>query len=217
MVPGKAETILIWRDRPYENHGEDAHLLSGGLGGRAAVRCSRRDAPERAGERVFDVVIYGGTAAAVTAAVQARKMGKSVVVVSPDKHLGGMTSGAWDSPIRAIPPPSAAWRGSSTTASGGTTRTTPSGNGRSAKSTATGAGNRGDGRLRPDDVDFRAARRRAGLRHLDLRKRRHGRPRRVARPKRGVAKEGSRIVSIASLDAGPGAAACSSMPRMKGI
>lgn len=40
-----------------------------------------------------DIIIYGGTAAAVTAAVQAKKMGKSVIMVSPDKHLGGMTSG----------------------------------------------------------------------------------------------------------------------------
>ncbi|MEO5715473.1 MAG: FAD-dependent oxidoreductase [Luteolibacter sp.] len=41
----------------------------------------------------YDVVIYGGTSAAVTAAVQAKKLGKSVVIVSPDKHLGGLTSG----------------------------------------------------------------------------------------------------------------------------
>jgi len=41
----------------------------------------------------FDLVIYGGTCAAVTAAVQAKKMGKSVVVVCPDKHLGGLSSG----------------------------------------------------------------------------------------------------------------------------
>ena len=40
-----------------------------------------------------DIVIYGGTAAAVTAAVQAKRMGKSVIIVSPDNHLGGMTSG----------------------------------------------------------------------------------------------------------------------------
>lgn len=40
-----------------------------------------------------DIVIYGGTAAAVTAAVQARKMGKSVIVVSPDTHLGGLSAG----------------------------------------------------------------------------------------------------------------------------
>lgn len=41
----------------------------------------------------YDVVIYGGTSAAVIAAVQAKKMGKSVVIVSPDKHLGGLSSG----------------------------------------------------------------------------------------------------------------------------
>jgi hypothetical protein len=41
----------------------------------------------------YDLVIYGGTSAAITAAVQAKKMGKSVIIVSPDKHLGGMTSG----------------------------------------------------------------------------------------------------------------------------
>ncbi|MEX2091288.1 MAG: FAD-dependent oxidoreductase, partial [Pirellulales bacterium] len=41
----------------------------------------------------YDLVIYGGTAAGVIAAVQATRMGKSVVVVSPNVHLGGMTSG----------------------------------------------------------------------------------------------------------------------------
>ena len=40
-----------------------------------------------------DIVIYGGTASAVIAAVQAKRMGKSVVVVSPDQHVGGLSSG----------------------------------------------------------------------------------------------------------------------------
>lgn len=40
-----------------------------------------------------DVVIYGNTSAAVIAAVQVKQMGKSVVVVGPDKHLGGLTAG----------------------------------------------------------------------------------------------------------------------------
>jgi len=40
-----------------------------------------------------DIIIYGGTPAAVIAAVQAKKMGKHVIVVSPDKHLGGLSSG----------------------------------------------------------------------------------------------------------------------------
>ncbi len=41
----------------------------------------------------FDIVIYGGTSAGVIAAVQAKKMGKSVVIVGPDRHLGGLSSG----------------------------------------------------------------------------------------------------------------------------
>jgi len=41
----------------------------------------------------YDVVVYGGTAAGVIAAVQARGMGKSVIIVSPDRHLGGLSSG----------------------------------------------------------------------------------------------------------------------------
>ncbi len=41
----------------------------------------------------YDLVVYGGTSAGVAAAVQAKRMGKSVVVVGPDKHLGGLSSG----------------------------------------------------------------------------------------------------------------------------
>jgi len=41
----------------------------------------------------YDVVVYGGTSAAVVAAVQAQRMGKTVVIVSPDRHLGGLSSG----------------------------------------------------------------------------------------------------------------------------
>jgi len=39
-----------------------------------------------------DVIIYGGTSAAVTTAVQVARMGRSVIIVSPDKHLGGLSS-----------------------------------------------------------------------------------------------------------------------------
>jgi hypothetical protein len=41
----------------------------------------------------FDLVIYGGTSAGVIAAVQAKKMGKTAVIVGPDVHLGGLSSG----------------------------------------------------------------------------------------------------------------------------
>lgn len=40
-----------------------------------------------------DVIIYGGTSAAVISAVQVAQMGKSVLIVSPDIHLGGLSSG----------------------------------------------------------------------------------------------------------------------------
>ena len=40
-----------------------------------------------------DLIIYGGTSAAITAAVEAVNSGVSVIVVSPDKHLGGLSSG----------------------------------------------------------------------------------------------------------------------------
>ncbi|MBL8793505.1 MAG: FAD-dependent oxidoreductase [Planctomycetia bacterium] len=40
-----------------------------------------------------DVCVYGGTAAGVIAAVKTAQLGKSVVLIEPSKHLGGMTSG----------------------------------------------------------------------------------------------------------------------------
>ncbi len=39
-----------------------------------------------------DLVIYGGTSAAITAAVQAKQDGLSVVIVCPEKHLGGLSA-----------------------------------------------------------------------------------------------------------------------------
>ncbi len=40
-----------------------------------------------------DIIVYGGTSGGVSAAVQAARMGKRVVLMEPGKHLGGMTSG----------------------------------------------------------------------------------------------------------------------------
>jgi FAD dependent oxidoreductase len=39
-----------------------------------------------------DVIVYGGTSSAVVAAVQVTRMGRSVIIVSPDSHLGGLSS-----------------------------------------------------------------------------------------------------------------------------
>lgn len=44
-------------------------------------------------EPTRDLVIYGGTSAGVAAAVQASRMGKSVVLIEPGTRLGGLSSG----------------------------------------------------------------------------------------------------------------------------
>lgn len=41
----------------------------------------------------YDLVIYGGTAGGVAAAVQAARMDKTVVLIEPSRHIGGLTSG----------------------------------------------------------------------------------------------------------------------------
>ncbi len=46
-----------------------------------------------ADEAVYDLVIYGGTSGGVAAGVQARRMGKTAVLVEPGQHLGGLTTG----------------------------------------------------------------------------------------------------------------------------
>ena len=40
-----------------------------------------------------DVCIYGGTSAGVIAAYTAAKLGKSVLLIEPGKHLGGLSAG----------------------------------------------------------------------------------------------------------------------------
>ncbi|MCC7339169.1 MAG: FAD-dependent oxidoreductase [Pirellulaceae bacterium] len=61
-------------------------LLPFGIRATAQVR-------EDADPPTFDLVVYGGTSAGVMAAVQAKRMGLSTVIVGPDQHLGGLTSG----------------------------------------------------------------------------------------------------------------------------
>jgi len=41
----------------------------------------------------FDLVIYGGTSAGVSAAIQASRMGKTVILIEPTKRIGGLTTG----------------------------------------------------------------------------------------------------------------------------
>ena len=50
-------------------------------------------APTSTPDETYDVVVYGGNSSGVIAAVQAIKMGKTAVIVCPDQHLGGLSSG----------------------------------------------------------------------------------------------------------------------------
>jgi len=43
--------------------------------------------------QTYDIVVYGSTSAGVSAAVQAKRMGKTAIIVGPGKHLGGLTAG----------------------------------------------------------------------------------------------------------------------------
>lgn len=46
-----------------------------------------------AAEQRFDVVVYGGTSAGVIAAAKVAKLGHSVVLIEPGRHLGGLSAG----------------------------------------------------------------------------------------------------------------------------
>ena len=45
------------------------------------------------GLKEVDICVYGGTSAGVIAAYTARQAGKSVLLIEPGRHLGGMSSG----------------------------------------------------------------------------------------------------------------------------
>jgi hypothetical protein len=50
-------------------------------------------APALRAAESFDIVIYGGTSSGIVAAIQTKRMGKSVVLIEPSQHLGGLTTG----------------------------------------------------------------------------------------------------------------------------
>ena len=65
------------------------YILSSVVLSLTSIQCKNSQSGQ---EFKADVIVYGGTSAAVTAAVQVVRMGKSVIIVSPDKHLGGLSS-----------------------------------------------------------------------------------------------------------------------------
>ena len=44
-------------------------------------------------QKAYDVVIYGGTSAGISAAIQTSRMGKSVILIEPTQRIGGLTTG----------------------------------------------------------------------------------------------------------------------------
>ena len=40
-----------------------------------------------------DIIVYGGTSSGIVAAIEARRAGKSVLLIEPSNHLGGLTTG----------------------------------------------------------------------------------------------------------------------------
>ena len=46
-----------------------------------------------AAPRTSDIFVYGCTSGGLTSAIQAQRMGKSVIIACPEKHLGGLTAG----------------------------------------------------------------------------------------------------------------------------
>jgi hypothetical protein len=60
---------------------------------RALIALALLCAPISARAAEYDVVVYGGTSGGVISAVQARKMGKTVILIEPGDNLGGLTSG----------------------------------------------------------------------------------------------------------------------------
>lgn len=68
-------------------------LISPALFGVSAYSGVSADRSASAPRRIkADIIVYGGTSAAVTTAVQAAKRNHSVVIVAPDKHLGGLSA-----------------------------------------------------------------------------------------------------------------------------
>lgn len=44
-------------------------------------------------QKVYDIVIYGGTSVGISAAIQGSRMGKKVVLIEPTNRIGGLTTG----------------------------------------------------------------------------------------------------------------------------
>lgn len=62
----------------------------------------------------YDLVVYGDRSAAITPEVPAERDGLSVIIMCPDRHLGGLAPAGSVGPTPAKSPSSAAWALAST-------------------------------------------------------------------------------------------------------
>ncbi len=56
----------------------------------AVLSCSTQNTED---QNTADVIIYGGSSAGITAAIQTARLGKSVLIIEPTNRLGGLTTG----------------------------------------------------------------------------------------------------------------------------
>ncbi len=51
------------------------------------------DAQNKSSKKSYDIIIYSGTSAGITAAVQAARMNQTVLIIEPNNRIGGQTTG----------------------------------------------------------------------------------------------------------------------------
>src|SRR5215216_1178220 len=56
------------------------------------IRSARSREQESNPMETYEIIVYGGNSGGVAAAVHAARMGKTVALIEPGRHLGGMTS-----------------------------------------------------------------------------------------------------------------------------
>ncbi len=111
VKPTKIETVNGWKIATFDCPNA---LFAGRLNLHASLRVTASDSailmiadlkaaptenPSHAAreQAAYDLVIYGGTPAGITAAIAAAREGASVAVIEPSAHIGGMVSGGLSS------------------------------------------------------------------------------------------------------------------------
>jgi hypothetical protein len=81
LIISSLACVLTFQHTQAENSGIDK------------LFCYRPSKAVQAETLQYDLAVYGGTPAGVTAAIQAAKLGRKVILISQNQHVGGMTSG----------------------------------------------------------------------------------------------------------------------------